>query len=729
MNLEQLVKTKLGIQSKQTEWKSLNLQDDLALDSLGILTVIGELEGEMGVPIELHADDDSPIQTVGDLLHRITGTSSNPMASKHIVLTGATGFIGRNLLADFLRSGARVTALVRKQGARSVRERLIAVLEPVARDCSAQIEDRLTVVEGDITLPECGLETGLFHGLDGEVIEFWHVAASLAFESARREQIFEHNVGGTENVLALATRLQATRFVYMSTAYTAGARGGEIREELHPLTGPFNNCYEESKCHAEHRVATTCEQKGLEWAIVRPGIVLGPIATFGTGGSTSGLYGFCREMHRYRKILGRMMEPLVIDCEADMALNHIPVDILTADAVQLSMQDFGDQRIYHLTGNDQVSVESIFAFLCDQLAIDKVVMGPGQTPSDSALQEFLDSRIAFYRPYLFERKTFVSARSYDLNGEQLCRYLTETLNELKHPRKRNALNPSVLQLSGEAVRTFEFGNPNGEPVVLINAYGMPAEFWLPLARVLGQQYRLITWETRGVSDTNQPFCDERVGPEHHVEDALAILDAFGLTQPHIIGWCTGAQIALRLAAQHPTRVRTLSLLNGAFRFEGTTSHTTAFQDQLEGIMANASKSLNTARLFSRVIYSSSAPPPAATTTREDVSSVLTSIPSEVMHLTAAPYRTAESLYRYARMCNAINRSYDSDWSDRVTAPTFVLTGSQDTIAHPKSSTQLAERVTDAELVIIEDADHFSLYLDPSFPDRLLQFWQRHSMAA
>ena len=133
MNLEQLVKTKLGIQSKQTEWKSLNLQDDLALDSLGILTVIGELEGEMGVPIELHADDDSPIQTVGDLLHRITGTSSNPMASKHIVLTGATGFIGRNLLADFLRSGARVTALVRKQGARSVRERLIAVLEPVAR--------------------------------------------------------------------------------------------------------------------------------------------------------------------------------------------------------------------------------------------------------------------------------------------------------------------------------------------------------------------------------------------------------------------------------------------------------------------------------------------------------------------------------------------------------------------------------------------------------------------
>ena len=64
------------------------------------------------------------------------------------------------------------------------------------------------------------------------VRDCWHFAATLAYESRNREMIFRRNLEGTKHVLELAQRLGAKRFIYVSTAFVAGKRSGDIPETL-----------------------------------------------------------------------------------------------------------------------------------------------------------------------------------------------------------------------------------------------------------------------------------------------------------------------------------------------------------------------------------------------------------------------------------------------------------------------------------------------------------------
>src|SRR5688572_6480294 len=114
-----------------------------------------------------------------------------------VLLTGATGFVGTEILARFLDRGERsVYALVR------------------AKDDHA--------VAGDIERPGLGLAGSTADRLAEEVTTVVHCAASVSFDLPLGESR-RINVDGTRHVLELAERCeQLERMSYISTAYVAG---------------------------------------------------------------------------------------------------------------------------------------------------------------------------------------------------------------------------------------------------------------------------------------------------------------------------------------------------------------------------------------------------------------------------------------------------------------------------------------------------------------------------
>jgi nucleoside-diphosphate-sugar epimerase len=191
-----------------------------------------------------------------------TGIPAGPeRTASPVLLTGATGFLGMEVLARLLeRTDREVLCLVRAADLAAAEQRLDVVLGKLYNDPSAH-RGRVRALPGDLT-------TGV--SAPGEEIDVvCHCAASIAFDLSL-DEAREINVDGTRAILQLAREAGARRFVHVSTAYVAGTHSGEFSEDM--LGTSFRNTYEQTKREAEEIVG---EVSGMEVAIARPSIVMG----------------------------------------------------------------------------------------------------------------------------------------------------------------------------------------------------------------------------------------------------------------------------------------------------------------------------------------------------------------------------------------------------------------------------------------------------------------------
>jgi long-chain acyl-CoA synthetase len=197
-----------------------------------------------------------------------------------VFLTGATGFLGGEILARYLeRSDRRVFVLVRAGDEVAAEERLDETLARVSpgRDYD---RDRVVPVPGDITTPNLGLDDRRADALAEEVGEVIHSAASVSFSLSLAESR-EINVAGTERLLSFAERCMRrgglNRFAYVSTAYVAGEHRGSFGEDDLSRGQGFRNPYERSKNEAESLVRSRGDRLPVQ--VFRPSIIVGDSRT------------------------------------------------------------------------------------------------------------------------------------------------------------------------------------------------------------------------------------------------------------------------------------------------------------------------------------------------------------------------------------------------------------------------------------------------------------------
>ena len=99
---------------------------------------------------------------------------------------------------------------------------------------------------------------------------------------------------------------------------------------------------------------------------------------------------------------------------------------------------------------------------------------------------------------------------------------------------------------------------DGAPVLFIHGFGLDARMWDPQWAVFAKRHRVIRYDMRGYGGSSVPE-----GPYSHTEDLLALIDSLGAHPAHLVGLSLGGRVALRIAAQHPEAVRSLTLADPA----------------------------------------------------------------------------------------------------------------------------------------------------------------------
>ncbi|WP_225727027.1 MULTISPECIES: SDR family oxidoreductase [unclassified Nocardia] len=310
-----------------------------------------------------------------------------------VLLTGATGLVGAEVMARLSAAGRPVAAVLHSNG------------RIVRNDGTVLVAG--TAVAGDIRAPGFGLAERDLTDLADRVGIIVHCAATTAFDAPATdyEQL---NVDGAANAVALALRW-GVPLVQVSTAYVCGMRGGVIAEDELDAGQTFGSAYEESKFRAEQLVRGAA---GLRWAIVRPGIVTGATGT-----------GVIREYKNLYTVVKLMVEGKLrsLPGRYDATLSLAPVDHV-ADVIAAAVLDFdsAEGRTLHALGRDTLSLREVSDVLAEYPSFAVATFVPEATFDEAALdsieREYYRRIGVLYTSYFKRRLTFETARAQVLLG-------------------------------------------------------------------------------------------------------------------------------------------------------------------------------------------------------------------------------------------------------------------------------------------------------------------------
>jgi pimeloyl-ACP methyl ester carboxylesterase len=127
---------------------------------------------------------------------------------------------------------------------------------------------------------------------------------------------------------------------------------------------------------------------------------------------------------------------------------------------------------------------------------------------------------------------------------------------------RKAGDVDSFQRDGLTFDVRDAGPADGEPVILLHGFPQDSAAWDQVAPALHQAgLRTLAPDQRGCSPMARPRGRGRYRLRETTADVLALMDAAGLESAHVVGHDWGGMVAWALAAWHPDRVRTLSVLS------------------------------------------------------------------------------------------------------------------------------------------------------------------------
>ncbi len=176
--------------------------------------------------------------------------------SKRAFVTGATGFLGINLVQELLAQNWQVTAIKRSRSQTKY-------LDPL----------NINLVTGDVENVD-SLRAAVPHQVDA----VFHVAASTNLWSKYNQRQYKTNVEGTRNIIKVALEKEAGRFIHTSSIAAYGIHQDQVREDTlsNALDSGIN--YHVTKYLSENDVKQAVSGE-LDAVVLNPAHIVGPYDT------------------------------------------------------------------------------------------------------------------------------------------------------------------------------------------------------------------------------------------------------------------------------------------------------------------------------------------------------------------------------------------------------------------------------------------------------------------
>lgn len=253
------------------------------------------------------------------------------------------------------------------------------------------------------------------------------------------------------------------------------------------------------------------------------------------------------------------------------------------------------------------------------------------------------------------------------------------------------MRSKVAHLATRSVRYLDAGD--GRPVVLLHAFPLGAEQWLPQLARVPAGWRFIAPDLRGFGGVEPDPVPGGITIETYAADVVELMAHLDLSSAVIAGLSMGGYVALALARLEPARVASLVLADtraGADSAEGR-----AARDRMLAIL-DRDGPIGVAREMLPKLF-------GETSRREqpDLSDVVQQL---IVHNRPAGIAAAIRAMK--------DRPDSTSFLPRVSCPTTIVCGVEDVITVPAESEAMQQLIPGATLVMIPGAGHLSNLENP-----------------
>jgi 3-oxoadipate enol-lactonase len=261
--------------------------------------------------------------------------------------------------------------------------------------------------------------------------------------------------------------------------------------------------------------------------------------------------------------------------------------------------------------------------------------------------------------------------------------------------------PEVVTDDATRIAYHTWGKRDGTPIVLIQGLGVDARGWALQRGAFGRRHRCLAPDNRGVGRSDAP-----AGPydlQRMAEDVIACMDDAGIERAHVVGASMGGVIAQIVGVLHPDRVLSLTLAC-------TACHHHEWRRELLAEWANVVTERGMAGMFPdgmRWLIGSRL---------QRRFGVFVNVLARVLVQTKP--------HAFVAQVDAILDAADVLRFElpKITCPTLVITGSQDTLTPLGDAEELAELIPTSRLYVLRGVAHGLMAEAPNvFNDVVLTF--------
>ncbi len=276
-------------------------------------------------------------------------------ATTHILLTGATGFLGSHLVVQLINITDKIiVCLVLCQSQSLGKYRLMAILTKIKKGLDYQ--NRLRVIPADLTKPTWGIAAVDRRYLATHIGQIFHAAAWIS-NMGSLQKMLEINVLSLTYLFELMQQGCSKELHYVSTlsVFVGTDMNGGICMETQELP-PFNaiyGAYAPSKWMAEQLIFEAQKNKELSIKLYRLGLLTGDSTTGRS--SAKDLFGlFVRDLVKLSAVSSAHLK---------QTIDITPVNFAAKTLVQLAFCTNPSSSIYHIANPQSLSLEKLVSIL------------------------------------------------------------------------------------------------------------------------------------------------------------------------------------------------------------------------------------------------------------------------------------------------------------------------------------------------------------------------------
>lgn len=313
----------------------------------------------------------------------------------------------------------------------------------------------------------------------------------------------------------------------------------------------------------------------------------------------------------------------------------------------------------------------------------------------------------------------------DMTADRIFEAIIQDLDAKVSVEKRSVaafqrgLTERSISRNGESF-TYAAAGTDGPSIVILNALGQRAAYWLPLMERLAAEFRVIIWD---------PRIGDRIGLNEQIEDVQAVLSHEGIETCHLLGWCTGPKLAVEFYVRNPSTVRSMVFLNSTFKCAGSSDELeTEYEHNFEGlcrVLDARPQMVSSIRKSLHASVEQESGGIAASANSVDLAIAVLSMTNPGLRAEIlSPFRDEPTTLSYARQSIDFWKFDTGQKAAQVQIPVLFIAAEYDKIALPAASAAMAKCFPKARYVEIAGATHYCLYDRPGVIAGLIQSFLR-----